>query len=858
MDHDNFYVKVATAHSALCTAPTREELLHIFDSGPKKKRHAGRRTGHRRRARYLFQRSEPQQDTMKRDRDSQCFSFTIIFVVWYTEEKQTKGEEKPSSSDRTNALFLSSSHIVDTNSSSRTTVSILPSGTHDPSQSLPPKPYAEGRRSPGRKIREDKARRAGALRANLASAVRAQAKPDEVKDNKEAIESCRAVVGSSSTPSTSEAAPSNRVKPQPQAGPSEIPAIDLLTWKTPWSEAPASFGHLAPSTAKLDAFFSVHHCLNLASHAARLSSPTLDSRLSTRAKDSPVENRLSPGVYVPGAIVLIHILTEAPICPPVIAPHLPTAIPAIKIGWPDEAVEKCSVGDGVALLDARSHAHLVTIARCRSGSAATPFGCGHAGTISNYTLSIPPHCGAYLGPHTPVADTGFPSGSATSTTETARSIPTSILTHPQTMRTAGLIPLSPQMPHVPLDRAGSNAQTPGASHNAAHREPAQVKMIKLRQVLVQSWAVYHEDRSIELLGRIDRQVKVAGQRVDPEEVETVLRHMHLSGALPSNQSYLAGLRRWSRALSLIKMSMSQSFGTHKIFSHPSPSPRTGFSMTSFQRRSRERLPIPPSAPSLACSVATTYSPAPSFPLRPLSSPQALPRSKYCPRTCAEVIGLSDGLISMDSSFVVLGGTSLQATQQSSLLRKKGWVVSVSDASTISAPAAHLVATDLSGAAGPEPFSLLSRSIIDNDTLDWSIFEDNYPSSALQEGLIAATLSALVLRIHNTLPHCVAYATTLAARDLPIANLDVMNGPSPSIPFSPRTSAARTRCSSRPVLRTEYVSLEVALPNSPSDPIDFKLVSPLGACEVEFVMTQLVNAFTALDRDVPVSQNTPCS
>ncbi|KAJ7631853.1 hypothetical protein DFH06DRAFT_694313 [Mycena polygramma] len=628
-------------------------------------------------------------------------------------------------------------------------------------------------------------------------------------------------------------------------------------------------------------------------------------------------------------------------------------------------------------------------------------------------------------------------------------------------------------------------------------------------------AVYHEDGSIELLGRIDRQVKVAGQRVDPEEVETVLRQ-HASVRSVAVEPVVLGGVTTLVACIVFDQDVDESVVRHTQDLLPP------FAVPSYWLR-YEFLPTTVTGKTAHSTLRTELSLLSRDDLlsRSLLSSStsklaaSTPEEQILSTTCAEVIGLSDGLISMDSSFVVLGGTSLQAIQLSSLLRKKGWVVGVSEiiqASTLGALATQLVATDLSGAAVPETFSLVDRSIIDNDTLDWSIFEDIYPSSSLQEGLIAATLSgnkdylyqrvydvsgqdiprlrnaleqvfrrdsllrttffpsgpsilqgvlpastplpwievpsscslqeykekdteegvhlgspfwrvaffpdsqilvisshhalfdfwsnsfpiddaaliydgrspierppyntfiqhlqsidrneskafwsaylqnaspshlnvadptnssiivrslpnvtqdfqkahsitlgtliysawALVLRIHNISPQCVTFATTLAARDLPIANLDAMNGPTlttvpqrihfPDIEslttldfvkgvqdglwgmmkhsqYGMRDALQLThekaglfntmvnivtkdkRSPNRvfkpygptPVWRTEYVSLEVALPDSPSDPIDVKLVSPLGAREAEFVMTQFVNAFTALSATSP--------
>ncbi|KAF7362203.1 Tyrocidine synthetase 1 [Mycena venus] len=622
-------------------------------------------------------------------------------------------------------------------------------------------------------------------------------------------------------------------------------------------------------------------------------------------------------------------------------------------------------------------------------------------------------------------------------------------------------------------------------------------------------AVYHDDGSIELLGRIDRQVKVAGQRVDPEEVESVLlQHVSVKTAAVQPVS-LSGVTALVACV-VFEGDVDESLVHHAQERLPP------FALPSYWLQ-HDLLPttVTGKVAHAALRAQLSLLSREDLLFRSFISSSALPASTpeelALSTACAQILGISESFVSMNASFIVLGGTSLQAIQLCTLLRKNGWVVGVSDiiqSPTLSALATLLVVADVATTAVPEPFSLVDRSSIDNDTVDWSLFEDIYPASALQEGLIGATLSgnkdylyqrvydisgkdiprlrsalervfrddatlrttffpsgssilqgvlpattplpwtevptaisldefkkqdlavgvhlgspfwrvaflpaaqilvisshhalfdfwsnsfsiddaariydgqapierppyktfirhlqtvnrddskkfwteylqnaspaylnimepakgsviarslpnispelqkahgitlgtliytawALVLRIHNTSPADVTFATTLAARDLPIANLDVMNGPTlttvpqrvhfPDIESlttlellksvqtnlwgmmshaqygmrdalqlaEAKTSLFNTMVNivtknkqedanavfvpygPPPVWRTEYVSLEVALPDVPGAPVDVKLVSAMGEREAEFVMEQFVNAFAAV-------------
>ncbi|KAJ7793903.1 tyrocidine synthetase 1 [Mycena olivaceomarginata] len=232
---------------------------------------------------------------------------------------------------------------------------------------------------------------------------------------------------------------------------------------------------------------------------------------------------------------------------------------------------------------------------------------------------------------------------------------------------------------------------------------------------------------IELLGRIDRQVKVAGQRVDPEEVESVLLQHASVKTAAVEQVALSGFTTLIACV-VFEGDVDESLVPHTQerlppFALPSywlqfealPATATGKVAHSVLRAqlsllSREDL-LSQSFISSCVQAAVT--------------PEELALSAEC----AKVLSISRFLVSMNASFMALGGTSLQAIQLCTLLRKKGWVIGVSDiiqSQTLGELAARLVAADV--------------AIIDADAIDLAFFEDVYPASALQEGLIGSTLA----------------------------------------------------------------------------------------------------------------------
>ncbi|KAJ7446903.1 tyrocidine synthetase 1 [Mycena galericulata] len=255
-------------------------------------------------------------------------------------------------------------------------------------------------------------------------------------------------------------------------------------------------------------------------------------------------------------------------------------------------------------------------------------------------------------------------------------------------------------------------------------------------------AIYHEDGSIELLGRIDRQAKVSGQRVDPEEVEAVILQHAAVESVAVEPVALAGVITLVACV-VFHGDVDESLVRHAQSLLPPfalPSywlPYSSLPTTLTGKIAHSDLRAQLGLLSRADLLSRSFISASDSTLASTREELALSSA------CSEILELPESLITMNSSFVVLGGTSLQAIQLCTLLRKNGWVISVSaiiQSPSLNVLATQIVVADVSAGGVPGPLSLVDRSAISNDTIDWEAFEDIYPASALQEGLVAATLA----------------------------------------------------------------------------------------------------------------------
>ena len=269
-------------------------------------------------------------------------------------------------------------------------------------------------------------------------------------------------------------------------------------------------------------------------------------------------------------------------------------------------------------------------------------------------------------------------------------------------------------------------------------------------------AVTHEDGSIELIGRIDFQFKINDQRVEPGEANAIIQ-MHpsvsesavVSARVGNKRALVAslvprGLAEWSALLESIKSSMERRLPRYMIPTYwwrveKIPLNVNGKVDVPYLRELLEGIPrqqlIQSSSGSKKNANADTDGDIPDQ-----NTPQS--EIKILGKLIAEVLEIPQSFVSMASSFDSLGGTSLEAILVSSKARTIGLQVDVQEIlltkslHTLILESESNIHTDIVIANDSiEPFSLLPQEW----TQDLSDWEDAYPATPLQEGMIADTI-----------------------------------------------------------------------------------------------------------------------
>ncbi|KAF7167699.1 hypothetical protein CNMCM6106_003127 [Aspergillus hiratsukae] len=298
---------------------------------------------------------------------------------------------------------------------------------------------------------------------------------------------------------------------------------------------------------------------------------------------------------------------------------------------------------------------------------------------------------------------------------------------------------------------------------------------------------YETDGSLIFIGRKDTQIKVRGQRVELAEVECHVRQvLHDRGI---------GVSMDDEKLHVLAEAIIPRDGSHPVLvafvcldsqdSSEYKAQRVRQITTGLDEALAKLVP--------AYMIPSAYIPIDELPLtasgkadrlklqRYASSwtredlallasgerekrPARTPEERTLQRLCSRVLGVSLDSLGLDDSFFRLGGDSIAAMKLVAMARQEGWTVTV--ANIFSHPKLSNLACTMrllqsNTHVGPPPFALLShasqeyvRKAIDESEMDYSMLEDAYPCTALQEGLIAMTIKdpdAYVCRMTFDLP-----------------------------------------------------------------------------------------------------------
>lgn len=248
-----------------------------------------------------------------------------------------------------------------------------------------------------------------------------------------------------------------------------------------------------------------------------------------------------------------------------------------------------------------------------------------------------------------------------------------------------------------------------------------------------------DDGSLELLGRIDQQVKIDGQRVEPSESNAAIQLLpgvaqsFVVSAVVLDRTALAafivpdGTKPWTTLVRDIRGALKEQIPSYAI-------PKYWLQT--------DELPLNTSGKvDVSRLVATVQAKTPAEMTPTSDQPWALNTlEKTLTEATAGVLPLAATEIDVGMSFQELGGTSLDAILLASKLRHAGIHVPVSD--ILQAPSLReLAGTRFTFSLEqqdetPAPFSLLPAGVA-MPSFDGLV--DAYPATPLQEGILADTL-----------------------------------------------------------------------------------------------------------------------
>lgn len=254
---------------------------------------------------------------------------------------------------------------------------------------------------------------------------------------------------------------------------------------------------------------------------------------------------------------------------------------------------------------------------------------------------------------------------------------------------------------------------------------------------------------IQVTGRLDLQTKIAGQKVDPAEIDQVLRQ------------HPAILRSATAAVELHKGSDDVSL-VAAIVLHSEYASNLKESIASLREHVASRLP--------SYMVPAFWAPVDSIPSNAngkvdIRAVQKLAKDIGAEGLLRKALGVSDddsdvsdpielivaecwadfldiptSIIKRQHDFVSLGGSSIQAIRSISMLQDKGYVATMADilapGTSLTDLAALLMPLDAAATTDIEPFSLVPSATA-LKTVQGGQASDAYPATPLQESLLAS-------------------------------------------------------------------------------------------------------------------------
>lgn len=270
-------------------------------------------------------------------------------------------------------------------------------------------------------------------------------------------------------------------------------------------------------------------------------------------------------------------------------------------------------------------------------------------------------------------------------------------------------------------------------------------------------AMKHEDGAIEIIGRIDQQVKIDGQRVEPSESNAIISKCQgviassVVSAVVNGRKALAAIvvaeesQPWQLLTRTIRGELQKKLSSYAIPTYWISRQELPLNVNGkvdvaalvkeVEEMDHDQHVKPSSIPQKADSLFSSPSGSrTSSPGKAGKANAAGPIFADITAVCAEILSLPSEAVDLDASFLELGGTSLDAIIATSKLRQRNIRVAVPDflqASSLWELASKCSITTDAELSVPTPFSLLPEGI----TIKKDGLVDAYPASPLQEGIL---------------------------------------------------------------------------------------------------------------------------
>lgn len=257
--------------------------------------------------------------------------------------------------------------------------------------------------------------------------------------------------------------------------------------------------------------------------------------------------------------------------------------------------------------------------------------------------------------------------------------------------------------------------------------------------------VSNGDGLIELVGRIDQQIKIDGQRVEPNESNSIIQlrpgvvMSYVVSAFVLNRKSLVAVvvpessRDWPTLVSELRSTLRSVLPSYST-------PRYWVQQEQLPLNTNGKIDIAALVSTVeAMNSSQLITPSTSLLFLGSSQPSINDMFEYqIVEVAAEVLSLGPEFVDLNASFQELGGTSLDAILFASKLRKKSIRILVPDilqANSLREMVLHGTHSPSAATTLPVPFSLLRK----NSALDMAGLEDAYPVTPLQESVLADSI-----------------------------------------------------------------------------------------------------------------------